>query len=188
MLHTLNVAQTGLNASKTQVENVMNNIANENVAGYKKRVVNISEFGHNDGRITGRGIYLDGVSRTTQVYMYQNLITEEARLSDLKESNTILADIEAIFKETDESGLSIELNNYFRSIENLRTTPHSEVYKSDIINTANSLILELQKLYDSIEQKQTLMLDQTKEVVSKVNSILNEIGDLSKKNTKHYTC
>ena len=37
MLNSLNIAQSGLVASKTQVENVMNNIANENTEGYKKR-------------------------------------------------------------------------------------------------------------------------------------------------------
>ena len=185
MLHTLNVAQTGLKASQTQVENVMNNIANENVAGYKKRSVDVSERGHADGRITGRGIYVNGVSRTTQVYMYQNLIVEQARLSSLEELNTTLADIEAIFKETDTAGLSVDLNNYFKSIENLRTTPHSEIYKNDILNNANSIILELQKTYESIERKEDLMLDNTKELVSKVNSILREIGNISEKIEKN---
>lgn len=36
MIHSLNVAQTGLAASKASVENVMNNVANANTEGYKK--------------------------------------------------------------------------------------------------------------------------------------------------------
>lgn len=181
MLHTLNVAQTGLKAAQTQVENTMNNIANENVAGYKKRAVNISEIEHADARITGRGVFIDSVNRTTNVYMYQNLITEEARYNELKELNSILGDIESIFSETDDSGVSAELNRYFESIENLRTTPHSEIYKNDIINSANSLIMGLKTLYDDIEQKENLLLTETKDIVDKVNSILTEIGDISKK-------
>jgi len=181
MLHTLNVAQTGLKASQTQVENVMNNIANENVDGYKKRVVDVSELGHADGRITGRGIFVNGVSRTTQVYLYQNLIIEQSKLSEMKELNSTLANIESIFKETDTAGLSVEINNYFKSIEHLRTTPHSEIYKNDTINSAKSVILELQKIYEAIEQKENSMLNNTEEVVSKVNSILKEIGSISAK-------
>ena len=34
MLNSLHVAQTGLSASKTAVENVSNNIANENTPSY----------------------------------------------------------------------------------------------------------------------------------------------------------
>ena len=181
MIHTLNVAQTGLKVSQTQVENVMNNIANENVEGYKKRVVDISELGHADARITGRGAYVDGVSRATQIYMYQNLITEQSKLSNVQTLNSTLADIESLFKETDTSGLSVELNNYFKSIENLRTTPHSEVYKNDIIQTANSVVKELQQLYSAVDKKETLMLNETQDTVDKVNSILKEIGSLSEK-------
>lgn len=36
MISTLSVSQSGLNAAKTAVENVSNNIANENTPGYKK--------------------------------------------------------------------------------------------------------------------------------------------------------
>jgi len=185
MLHTLNVAQTGLKVSQTQVENITNNIANENVAGYKKRVVNISELGHADGRITGRGVWVNNVSRTTHIYLYQNLIVEQSKLSELKELNSTLANIESIFKETDKSGLSVEINNYFKAIENLRTTPHSEVYKNDTISSAKSVISELQKIYEAIERKENSMLKNTKEIVSKVNSLLKEIGSISAKIEKN---
>ena len=36
MLNSLGVSLSGLNAAKTAVENVSNNIANENTPGYKK--------------------------------------------------------------------------------------------------------------------------------------------------------
>jgi len=181
MLHTLNVAQTGLKAAQVQVENVMNNIANENVAGYKKRAVNISEIEHADGRITGRGTYVNSVSRTTNIYLYQNLIIEEAKLNEYQELNSILKDIESMFAETDKAGVSAELNRYFESIENLRTNPHNEVYKNDIINNANNLVSGIQDIYEDIEQKEEALRIEAKDIVDKVNSILTEIGDISKK-------
>jgi len=179
MLHTLNTAQSGLRASQTQVENVMNNIANQNVDGYKRRAVDVSELSHTDARLTGRGISIDGVSRVTDIYMYQNLITEEAKLTDMKELNSILEDIESIFTETDDAGLSADLNRYFDSIENLRTTPHSEIYKNDIKNNALSLISNLQSMYEAIETKENSLLSEAHELVDKVNSILTEIGEIS---------
>jgi len=181
MLNILNVAQTGLAASQTQVENVMNNLANENTPGYKKRVVDVSEIEHADSRITGRGIFVDDVSRQTNVYMYQNLIREEAKLSGLTELNIMLEDIESMFFETDTSGLSADLNRYFKSIENLRTSPQNEIYKNDIINNATSLVNTMQSIYTDIENKEKNLLSAAKEDVSEINSILVSIGDLSKK-------
>lgn len=181
MLNTLNVAQSGLRTAQTQVEGVMNNIANENTAGYKKRAVDVSELEHADSRITGRGITVDNVSRSTNVYMYQNIIKEEAKLSDTQALNSMLEDIESIFFETDNAGLSADLNRYFSSVENLRTGPQNEIYKNDVINNANSLLLDLNTIYDSIEEKESNTLIEAKEVVAEVNGLLQSIGTISKK-------
>ncbi len=181
MLHTLNVAQTGLKVSQTQVENVSNNIANENVDGYKKRVVNISELGHDDARRTGRGVWIDNVARTTDIYLYKNIVTQEGRLNSIKELNSMLGDMESIFDETDDAGLSAELNRYFESIENLRTTPQDEIYKNDLLNSATSVVQSLKKLYGDIEAKEESLLSEANDLVDRVNTILKEIGNISDK-------
>ncbi len=179
MLNSLNVAQSGLKTSQIQVENVMNNIANENTLGYKTRVVNTAELDQNDTRETGRGSYVQDVSRTTNVYMYQNLITEESKNSALEELDIMLEDIESIFYETDDAGLSADLNRYFTSIENLRTSPNNEIYKNDIKNNANILIESLQTLYGEIEAREATTLGNAKDTVDEINGLLKDIGDIS---------
>jgi len=181
MLNILNVAQTGLSTAQQQVENVMNNLANQNTPGYKRRVVDVSELSHSDSRLTGRGVIVNGVVRTTDVYMYQNLIRETGKLNSLTKLNGMLGDVEAIFKETQTSGLSADINRYFKSIENLRTSPNNEVYKNDMKTTGNMLVGDLKNLYRQIEEREDTVLKDTKETVSKINSILNNIGDISKK-------
>ena len=81
MFGTLNLSLTGLNAAKTAVDNVSNNIANENTAGYKKRVVNLSEIDQMDDRITGRGVNASSAYRITSQYMYDKLISENTKLN-----------------------------------------------------------------------------------------------------------
>ena len=81
MLNTLGVSLTGLNAAKTAVENVSNNIANENTAGYKKRVVQLSEIEQMDARFTGRGVNASSAYRITSQYMYDKLISENTKLN-----------------------------------------------------------------------------------------------------------
>ena len=125
MLHSLNTAQTGLNTSKVQVENVMNNIANENTAGYKTRVVNTEEAKQIDDRLSGRGSSVIDVTRITNLYMYENILQEDAKASSFEELNTMLDGIEGIFRETDDSGLSLDLDKFFTSLENLRLNPQN---------------------------------------------------------------
>ncbi len=179
MLDILNVAQTGLKTSQIQVEGVMNNIANENTPGYKSRVVNTVELEHSDSRQTGRGVFVEDISRITNVYMYQNLVSEESKLTSLTELNTMLSDIESIFYETDDSGLSADLNRYFQSIENLKTSPNNEIYKDDVKNNASILVEDLKKLYEGIENREEATLHRAEDTVEEINNILKSIGNVS---------
>jgi len=180
MLNILNVAQTGLQASQTQVENVMNNLANQTTEGYTKRVVNVSELEHSDSRNTGRGISIDGVDRITNIYMYQNLIKANSTLSNINELNSMLSDIESIFKETEDSGFSADLDRYFNSLENLRTSPQNEIYKNDVSNNAQAMVANLQTMYKNIEDVEKGTIKNINENVGEINSILQEIGNVSR--------
>lgn len=179
MLNILDVAQSGLKISQTQVENVMNNLANENTPGYKTRVVDVSESAHIDARITGRGVSIEGISRVTNVYMYQNLVNESSKESALKELDVMLNDIESIFYETDDAGLSADLNRYFQSIENLKTSPQNEIYKNDLANNANILLGSLKTIYSDIETREATTINTASDMVEEVNNILRSIGDIS---------
>ncbi len=181
MLNSLNVAQSGLAASQVQVENVMNNIANENTIGYKKRVVDVKEMDHNDARITGRGVQVDGVNRVTNMYVYDNLVKEQSKDVQHQELSAMLADIEAIFYETDDSGFSADLDKYFQSIEELRASPNNSIYRSNVANTGQILVDDLKTLYTNIEEKEKVVSNTLDDSVSEINSILRDIGTINQK-------
>jgi len=178
MLSMLYTAQSGLRTSQAQVDNVSNNLANENVVGYKKRIVQTAELEHLDGGV-GRGIEIQDITSVSDIYMYQNLVREEGRLSSIEELDSMLEGIESIFYETDDSGISADLNRYFSSIENLRTSPSNEVYKNDLKNSANALVNNIQSLYSNIEQLEETTLSKVEQNVDEINSILVQIGDIS---------
>jgi flagellar hook-associated protein 1 FlgK len=180
MFNTLNVAQSGLAASQTQVENVMNNIANENTDGYKKRVVDVKEAEINDDRVTGRGAVLGGVSRITNIYMYDNLIDEKSKDAEYSELSTMLADIESLFFETEDSGLSKDLDSFFQAIEDLRSNPYNDIYRTNLINKGNIIVDNLQTLYQGIEDRETISQSFITDHVAEVNGILHDIGAVNK--------
>jgi flagellar hook-associated protein 1 FlgK len=180
MFNTLNVAQSGLVASKTNVENVMNNIANSNTEGYKKRVVDVKEAEINDDRVTGRGAVLGGVSRVTNIYMYDNLIDEKSKDAEYKELSTMLADIESLFFETEDSGLSKDLDNFFQAIEDLRSNPYNEIYRTNLVNKGNIIVDNLKTLYQGVEDREAISKSFVTDHVSEVNGILHDIGAVNK--------
>jgi len=181
MLNSLNVALSGLAASKTQVENVMNNIANENTVGYKKRVVDVKESEHNDARLTGRGATVIDVNRITNMYMADNLTKQQSKSAEYTELSTMLSDIESIFSETDSSGFANNLDGYFQAVEDLRANPYNEIYRTNLINQGSMLVDGLQTLYVSIEDRQNASTGSVYDHIDEINGILNDIGSVNQK-------
>jgi len=179
MLNTLNVALSGLAASKTNVENVMNNIANENTVGYKKRVVDIKEADQSDSRLTGRGAELLDVNRITNIYMYDNLMDEVSRDAELTELSMMLADVESLFYETEDSGFSADLDKFFQSIEDMRANPYNEINRTNMINQGNILVDDLKSLYTEIEDREYITEQFLTDNVSAANALLQDIGKIN---------
>ena len=179
MLNSLNVAQSGLSAAKTAVENVSNNIANENTPGYKKRVVQLSELALIDSRSTGRGVSADETYRITSQYMYDNLMSENTKSNYYDEISTLVGNVEVMFQETDSGGFSSDLDRYFQSVENLRSNPNSEIYRTTYKTEGTILVDSLQNLYSNIEKQEELTRTSLEDNVVKVNNILEEIGSIN---------
>lgn len=185
MISTLSVSQSGLNAAKTAVENVSNNVANENTPGYKKRVVQVSELSQMDSQFAGRGVGVDGVYRITSQYMYDKLISENSKVSYYDKLSSMLGSVESIFKETIDSGFTADLNRYYQSVENLRANPSSQVYKTALQNQGQILVGSLQNLYLGVETQQANEKKGLYANVDGVNNILKEIGSINEKIQKY---
>ncbi len=185
MIKSLNVAKSGLDAAKLSVENISNNIANENTPGYKKRVVQLSELELIDGRMTGRGVRADTAYRITSQYMYDNMMRENSKANYLNEISSITGNIETMFQESDQSGFSNDIDRYFQAIEDLRTNPNSEIYRTTFKNQGKVVVDSLQNLYSNIEKQEELTQISLSQNVQKINTLVNEIGSLNQQLGQH---
>lgn len=187
MLGTLSVSHTGLNASRYAIDNIGNNQANENTPGYKRRVTELSEIGQVNGIMTGRGVYFDGVFRVTSQYMYDKMISENSKDNYFTKMSNLIGGVESVFKETKGSGFSADLNRYYQSLENLRTNPSSEIYKSELKRNGDILVDSLKNKYTTIENQQKYENTEFHTNIDRVNGILTDIAKLNEKIQKFNT-
>ena len=181
MLNSLNVAQTGLSAARIAVENTMNNVSNMNTEGYKKRVVETSEMNISDDRLWGRGVSVDDTIRITSQYLYDNIIKQNSKESYQSELSFMLENVESIFQETDEAGLSFDLDKYFQTIESLRANPNNEVYKNELKISGQLIVDDLNRLYEGVEDQEKVFQKALETNIEDVNRMLNDIGKINKK-------
>ncbi|MFW2608771.1 flagellar hook-associated protein FlgK, partial [Aliarcobacter butzleri] len=55
---------------------------------------------------------------------------EYTKTSYYDKLTNMLGNIEKVFAETDTAGLSVDINNNFTAVEQLRSNPNSPIYKS----------------------------------------------------------
>ncbi len=179
MLNSLYTAQTGLSVTQTQIDNVSNNLANENTPGYKKRVVATSELEHINNHITGRGVSVVDVIRSTNEYLYSNIVSESSKEAYYGELSSVLGEIEVMFEETDTSGFSKAMDEYFKALEDLQGNTDNPIFVNNYITQANELVNDLKNLYSNIEAQEDHLLESVKEDAARVNEILNEISEIN---------
>lgn len=180
-MNSLYTAQTGLNTARYSVDTTSNNLANENTQGYKKRVVETSEISLLNSGQTGHGVSFDGVTRSTSEYLYQQLVNQSSLQSYYEQEDSILSNIEMMFSESDTSGFSITLSNFFDSIETLRAEPDNLIYQNELSTQADTLVSSLQTLYGNLEEIQESSLELLNDQVSQVNTLLEQITYLNEK-------
>lgn len=174
MINSLYIAQSGLSASQYSVDVTSNNIANENTEGYVKRVVNTSETNDLQDDI-GNGVSFDPVTRSTNSYLYDKLVSQSSLSSYYDQENSTLSEVETMFSETETSGLSTTLSNFFDSIESLRTNSSSSIYQNEVSTQAQMLVDNLQSLNSGLDDTLNSTIDQFKDQVDSVNNILKQI-------------
>ncbi len=177
MVNALGIALSGLNVSKTAVDNVSNNIANENTQGYIKRTTNLSELSLSDDFQSG--VEISSVERQTNEYIKIKLNEENSSLSYLEQLDYIYNLSETIFSETDETGLSVSLSNFFEDLENYRADSSDSIYKSNVESSANILVQEMQSIYDDLLDLEDSLTKETYDQVDSVNLLLEQIVNIN---------
>lgn len=174
MLSSLYIGKSGLDASRYSVEVASNNISNENTEGYIKRVVNTSELSNLEDDI-GNGVSFDGVSRSANQYLYDQLVSQNSQESYYIQEDSILSNIETMFSETDSTGLSVTLSDFFSTLESLRSDSSNIIYQNQFSTQAENLVNELKSLNDNLDETINSLDEQLSDQVSQVNSILENI-------------
>ncbi|WP_320034044.1 FlgK family flagellar hook-associated protein [Halarcobacter sp.] len=180
MMDSLYIAQSGLKTSRYAIDVTSNNLANENTEGYKKRIVQTSEVASIHHNI-GNGVSFDGVNRTTSPYLYTQILSQNSYSNYYTQQNSTLSSAEQIFQETDKSGFSITLTDFFTAAETLRGDPTSSTYKAELNSQSTMLVNSIKGVYSDLEELQDDNLSLLKDQAEEVNSILAKISHINEK-------
>lgn len=163
---TMNVATKGLIASQTSLHTTGHNISNINTEGFTRqrvdRQADISYRYTGVGQL-GTGVKMESVVRMIDEQTNKQIREENSTLNRFLSKSDTLQQLEIIFNEPSDTGLSENISNLFDSFQNLTKDPESVNTKTVVVENLKTLTETLNHMAKQIDS----LGEETQESISK---------------------
>ena len=185
-------ARLGIYASQSSLNVTGNNISNINTKGYTRQRMDLVSL-HSDGNIRyansynlniGYGVLAEGVSQLRDPFLDIRFRDENAKVGSYEAKLDCLEQMASILDEvgkgTGEFGIiEAQFNDLLAQLENFNGNAGVDVYDTTVRGSAESLTKLFRDYAEGLKTVENNKLNQLKEDVKTVNSLLTRIRDLS---------
>lgn len=174
----LNTARDALGAQQYGLGVTGQNIANVNTPGYARReaLLSAEPLGPNGGTVK-----VDGLRQVVDQFTEKRLFLSTSLSSGASQHSTDLANVEALFNDSDGTGIAATMQAMFDSFGALASNPTDATARATALAKSDAFAQKISSTANSLAQFQTDELNAAKGVVSEINSKAANIADLSSK-------
>ena len=187
---TLGTAKSGMMAQQGAITVTSHNLSNVNTPGYSRQQVSLKtntpysnpsfNSSTQPGQV-GTGVSISSIDRVrNSFYDYQF----RGQAHKFGENNVALGystQIENIFNEPSETGISSSLNKFFNSWHELSKNPNNLSAKNIVIQEGKNLTNKLNSTYQSLEDLKDNINKEIDNNITQINNILTQINELDDK-------
>jgi flagellar hook-associated protein 1 FlgK len=184
----INIGLKAMMAQQTAMSVTGHNIANANTPGYSRQVANMStSFAiptPSNNRFAGAGqlgtgVDISEVKRIRDEFIDWQIRTELGVMEEWSARHDALSQIEVVFMEPTDTGLSSLMSDFWNSWQELSKNPESSPVRTTVKETAVALAEALRYSYDRLEAIEDGLNTKTEMVVNDANSILEQLERLN---------
>ncbi|MGB3978736.1 MAG: flagellar hook-associated protein FlgK, partial [Tepidanaerobacteraceae bacterium] len=179
----IEIAKKALFANQRAQQTVSHNISNANTPGYSRQRVMLestyTSYGFGAAYQLGTGVKLSDISRIRDDFTDRQYRNENSSLGQWDIQSDILKQVEAVFNEPSDIGISSVLNEFWKSLETLSKDPSSQEARETVkergitlTNTINHAFIQLNDIINDINYRISVK-------VNEINSIANQIAQLN---------
>lgn len=176
----LGTAVTGLRVSQSSLSTAGHNIANANVAGYSRQVVQAetNPATPQGGVFIGNGARVESVERQVNEFLTAQLRRDSTLFNDLEVFQDNIAQLDTLLSD-DATGLSGALESFFASMQNGADDPTSIPARQLIISESENLADRFNTIYDRLITINDAINSTMDTAVAEINSLVKNIADLN---------
>jgi len=159
------------------------NIANVNTPGYSRQRALINSNGGNNLKsgIVQTGVSIDQVQRQYDQYLENQLVLQRQNTGFASTLNDRLTSIESIFDESQNGGLTDQLNKFWSSWESLSANPSGQVERGTVTANAQSLSVMVSNISKDLVNVKADIQSTIKDTIATVNVNVSQIRDLNER-------
>ncbi|MFA3783872.1 flagellar hook-associated protein FlgK [Melioribacteraceae bacterium 4301-Me] len=177
----LDISKRSLLTYQNALDVTAHNIANASNPDYSRQRVILSATTpeNNAGFYWGSGVTLSSINRMTNDLIVRQLDSYTSKLSYSDKQAELLGQIEQVFSEPSDQGLSALINQFFNSWQSLSVNPSSIPLRNDVLNSAKSLSLKIQDINSNLDLIKSSISSEFRDKVNQINSLLQDIKNLN---------
>ncbi|PJA96312.1 MAG: flagellar hook-associated protein FlgK [Ignavibacteriales bacterium CG_4_9_14_3_um_filter_34_10] len=158
------------------------NIANASNPNYTRQRARIStEIPEKTAQfIWGTGVKLDNIDRVKDGLIEAQLINNSQSYSRHNKESILLGQVEQLFSEPSNLGISNLLTNFMNSWNELSVTPNSVSLRNNVIFNAQNLADKVKNVNTDLDTIKYDVFHEFKEQTDRVNTLLSEINEFNK--------
>ncbi|MGB9860337.1 MAG: flagellar hook-associated protein FlgK, partial [Moorellaceae bacterium] len=186
----LNTALRGLMAQQKALQTTAHNVANASTEGYtRQRVVMAATFAYpvpsmsrpgGQGWQVGTGVEVQEVRRMRDEFLDGQIRYETHTLGAWEVRRDFLQEMEEVFAEPSDTGLSTLMSDFWAAWQELAKNPESSPVRTTVVETSISLAEALRHTYQQLETIREDINQMMEIKVVEVNSLARQIADLNK--------
>lgn len=182
---TFNTGKSGLNVSQAQVSVTSHNISNSNTVGYTRqraKVVASTPLSTGNPKMgqQGTGAQIEAVERIRNTFLDYQVRTANAALGSADVRSQVLSQVEDIFGEPSDIGISSKMGNFFDAWSELAKQPNSSNARTIVAQQTLALTDAINNAYTKLEELETNSQNLLRQNVKDVNTLLDKIQRLNK--------
>ncbi len=173
----LSIAMSGLRANQLALALTSSNVANSETPGYVRKTVN--QVQTVSGAI-GANVNVTGVNRELDLYLQQQIRTEQSGASYADLRSSMLSSLQTIYGTPGNTGtLETSFNQLVSAVQGLSTSSDSQSARIGVLNAAQSLAQQLNSMSNGIQSLRSQAENGLNSAVNTANNAMQQIAKLN---------
>ncbi len=183
ILALFDIGRSGIFANQLALRVTSNNIANINTPGYSRQdaIMQIANPIEVQGKYIGRGVGDVEIRRHYDNFTFIQIVGQSTSYGRSAALQSGLSNVEQIFNEAQDFGLSNTMEDYFNAWQRLSTNPSDPSARSELLVNAEAFTNTAKQIETELKNSLKFLNNEVDDIVDQINVLSNSIAEINGK-------